>query len=184
MVDEGKQARSAAGAHDNATRLGEQARHAWDAWVAAKLQHESAQVDGVELERDEVAYCSVGAAELVEARSEEPPTVTDSGSFVVTNQRCVFVGSERTTEWAYAKLIGYSLDGEAMAMFDVSDRQEATGVKYSVAVEPQVDATIAAAIARFHGGDEHAVLVDSLQEDYHRVYAEWEEVGSHTPPTA
>src|SRR5579859_6504495 len=35
----------------------------------------------------------------------EEPTVIDSGTVVVTNQRVVFVGANRTTEWAYAKLI-------------------------------------------------------------------------------
>ena len=37
--------------------------------------------------------------------------MTDTGSFVVTNQRCVFVGSKRSTDWAFSKLLGYSLDG-------------------------------------------------------------------------
>jgi hypothetical protein len=184
MVEERNQARPVAAAQDEATRLGHQARHAWDAWAASKLPNERTDVEGVKLKRGEVAYYAIEDAGLVEMRRAELPTVTDTGSFVVTNQRCVFVGSNRSTEWAYSKLLDYSLDGEAVAMFNVSNRQKATGVKYSVEIEPQVDATIAAAIARFRGEDEHAALVNALHEDHRRAFAEWEVAGSHVPPTA
>jgi hypothetical protein len=184
MVEERKQAKPATAGPDHATRLGQQARHAWDAWVASKLHDESSSVEGVKLKRGEVAYCVIEDAGLVEPRRAGAPTVTDTGSFVVTNQRCVFVGSKRTTDWLYSKLLSYSLDGEALAMFNVSNRQRETGVTYGVEIEAQTDATIAAAIARFHGEDEHAALVDDLHANYSKAYAEWEEAGSHTPPTA
>jgi hypothetical protein len=109
--------------------------------------------------------------------------VTDTGVFVVTNQRRVFVNSQRTTEWAHSKLHGYSLDGEAVAIFNVSNRQKATGVTYTVEIEPKVDALIAAAIPRFQGEDEHTALVNELEEDYRRAYAEWERAGVLAPPT-
>ena len=184
MAEERKQARPVGAVQDQTSRLGEQARHARAAWSASKLDHESSNVDGVKLKRGEVVYCAVEDTELVEQRRAEVPIVTDTGSFVVTNQRCVFVGSKRSSGWAYSKLLDYSLDGEAMAMFNVSNRQKTTGVKYSVESEPQVDATIAAAIARFHGEDEHAALVNALHEEYTRAFAEWEVAGSHVPPTA
>jgi hypothetical protein len=47
----------------------------------------------------------------------------------------------------------------------------------------EVDALIAA-IARFQGEDEHAALVNELEEDYRRAYAEWEHAGVLAPPTA
>jgi hypothetical protein len=184
MGEERKQARAVAGAQDETTRLGEQARHARAAWEASKLDTEISDVDGAKLKRGEVVYCAIEDAELVEERRAEMPVVTDTGSFVVTNQRCVFVGSKRSTAWAYSKLLGCSLDGEAVAMFKVSNRQKTTGVKYSVEIEPQVDATIAAAIARFHGEDEHTALVDALHEDYRQAFAEWEVASSHVPPIA
>ena len=184
MVEERTQAKPLSAVEDEATRVGHQARHAFDAWSASKLHHEISDVEDVKLKRGEVVYCAIKDAGLVELRRAGAPTVTDTGSFVVTNQRCVFVGSKRRTEWVYAKLLGYSLDGEALAMFNVSNRQQASGVQYGVAIEPQVDATIAAAIARFHSEDEHAALVEALHEDYRRTFAEWEEAGSHTPPTA
>jgi|SRR5215211_3317710 len=184
MDQERKQAQPETSGQDNATRLGQRTRHAFDAWVASKLHDESTDVEGVKLKRGEVAYCAIDGAALVQAGRAEAPSVTDTGLLVVTNQRCVFVGPKRTTEWAYSKLLGYSLDGEAVAMFNVSNRQKTTGVKYNVESEPQIDATIAAAIARFHGEEEHAALVDALEQDYRRSFAEWEEVGSHAPPTA
>jgi len=183
MVGEYNQGKSEATGHGNASRLGERTRRAWDALVAAKLHDERSDVEGVKLKRGEVAYFSIGAG-LVEPRRAEASAVTDTGLFVVTNQRCVFVGSKRNTEWAYSKLLEYSLEGEAVAMFTVSNRQKTTGVTYAVDVEPQIGATIAAAIARFHGEAEHAELVNKLEQDHQRAFAEWEEAGSHAPPTA
>jgi hypothetical protein len=184
MVGEHKQVKSEATGQDNASRLGERTRRAWRALSAAKLHDERSDVEGVKLKRGEVAYFAIDGAGLVEPRRAEASTVTDTGLFVVTNQRCVFVGSKRKTEWAYSKLLEYSLEGEALAMFTVSNRQKATGVKYAVDIEPQIDATIAAAIARFHGETEHAELVNELEEEHRRAFAEWEEAGSHVPPTA
>jgi hypothetical protein len=184
MVHERRQATSEMAGRDRVTRLGQQARDAWAALMASKLHDERTPVEGVDLERDEVAYCVVEDARLVEPRRGGPQTETDSGLFVVTNTRCVFVGPERSTEWAYSKLLEYSLEGESVAMFRVSDREKTTGVRYTVESTPQIDATIAAAIARFHGEDEHAALVDELEQDHHRIFAEWEEASSHVPPTA
>jgi hypothetical protein len=170
-------------APDSSTRVAQRARHAFDAWVASKLHNESTDVEGVVLKRGEVAYCAIEGAGLVTPRRNDARAVTDTGSFVVTNQRCVFVGSKRSTEWAYSKLVSYSFDGEALAIFNVSNRQKPSGVKYDLEVGPKIDAVIAAAIARFRGADEYAALVDQLEQDYHRAHAEWEEAGAHAPPT-
>jgi len=184
MVQERKPAPSDTTQQHDATQLGQQARRAWDAWVASKLHHESTAVAGVNLKRGEVAYCTIEEAGLVEPDQAGATTVTDTGVFVVTNDRCVLVGSRRTTEWVYANLLGYSADREALTMFNVRSGQKKTGVKYTVETAPRVDATIAAAIARFHGEDEHAAVVAELEQAYRRAYAEWEELGSHSPPTA
>ena len=120
-------------------------------------------------------------------QGEEKPTVTDTGLFVVTSQRCIFVGQKKTTEWAFDKLVGYSLDGEAIAIFNVSNRQKATGVMYTVAVEPMFDSMIAAAIARFQGEDAHAEVVAELAADYQTAHAAWQQSqaaprrGGHPP---
>jgi hypothetical protein len=179
MVQKRKQATG----RDHTTQLGQQTRDAWAAFRASQL-HDSVVVEGVKLKRGEVAYCVVEGAELIEPRRAEPLTVTDTGLFAVTNKRCVFVGSKRSTEWAYSKLLEYALEGEAVAIFTVSNRQKATGVRYTVDRAPHIDATIAAAIARSHGEDEHAALVDELEQDHHKLFAEWEQASSHVPPTA
>ena len=184
MVHERRQARSETAGRDRVTRLGQQARDAWAALMASKLHDERTAVEGVDLERDEVAFCVVEDARLVEPSRGEPQTETDSGLFVVTNTRCVFRRPGRSIEWAYSKLLEYSLEGESVAMFRVSDRQTTMGVRYAVESTPQIDATIAAAVARFRGEDEHAALVDELEQDHHRIFAEWEEASSHVPPTA
>jgi hypothetical protein len=83
----------------------------------------------------------------------------------VTNQRCLFMGQKRTTEWAYAKLVGFSLEGDGgTAVFNVTNRQKASGVLYGTEREAEIEATIAAAIARFQGDAPWRALVAELEE--------------------
>jgi hypothetical protein len=90
---------------------------------------------------------------------------TDRGKFVVTNQRCLFMGDKRTTEWAYAKLVGFSLEGDGgTAVFNVTNRQKASGVLYGTEREAEIEATIAAAIARFQGDEPWRALIAELEE--------------------
>ena len=154
-----------------------------DAWAASKLHNASTDVEGVKLKRGEVVYCAIEDAGLVELRRAEVPTVTDTGSFVVTNQRCVFVGSKRSTDWSYSKLLGYSLDGEAVAMFDVSNRQNATGVKYRLENEPR---STPRSLPRSPGSmvRTSTPLSSTRCIATTAAFAEWEVAGSHVPPTA
>jgi hypothetical protein len=122
----------------------------------------------------------IGASKGRYVQGEETPTVTDTGLFVVTNQRCVFIGEKRNTEWAYAKLLGYSLDGEAIAIFNVSNRQKATGVMYTTDVEHILDPLIAAAIAKFQSEEAHQQVVNELGQSYGEAYRAWE--ASTAPP--
>ena len=190
-------------------RLAREARTAFDAWEAAKLQTQRSVVQGVMIKKGEVAYGALDGAGYVEPKrppghwagrssgysiriakgvnyrvgsnrgryvqGEERPTITDTGLFVITNQRCVFVGQKKTTEWAFAKLVGYSLDGEAIAIFNVSNRQKATGVAYTVEVEPIYDSMIAAAIARFQSEEAHAEVVTELEHDYKVAWQLWKQ---------
>lgn len=165
------------------TAVAQRARAAFDAWVASKLHEQSTDVEGVTLERDEVAYCAIEGTVLVEPGPAGTANVTDAGRLVVTSQRCVFVGSTGSTEWPYSKLLGYSLDDQAVAMFDVSG-QPTCGVRYGAEVEPRIDATIAAAIARSRGEEEHAALVHHFEQEYRRAHDAWEQAGVHSPPTS
>lgn len=114
----------------------------------------------------------VGGSRGTFEQGKEVLQPTDKGTFVVTNHRCLFVGSKRTTEWLFTKLVGFSLEGEGVAIFNVSNRQKATGVFYGSEVEAQADAVVAAAIAKSQSDAAHEGLVaemksavgDALQE--------------------
>jgi hypothetical protein len=95
-------------------------------------------------------------------QGKEQQTVVDEGTFVVTNQRCLFVGTKRSVEWAYSKLIGYTLARDGIAVFNVSNRQRATGVSYGRNQETMLHHVIAGAIAAFNGTQEHQSLITEL----------------------
>ena len=107
----------------------------------------------------------VGANRGTYRQGAEVMTITSRGTFYVTNQRCLFVSDMKTTEWQYAKLVGFSLEGGGNVVFNVSNRQKASGVVFGTDAEAQADATIAAAIAAFQGEAQHRALLDELQKD-------------------
>jgi ABC-type transport system substrate-binding protein len=82
-------------------------------------------------------------------------------------------------------LLGFSLEGEGVALFNVSNRQKTTGVFYGADKEAALDAVIAAAIAQYQSPDDHAALVDELQREYVHSHAVWEALNrGEEPPTA
>jgi len=115
----------------------------------------------------------VGQSRGTYTQGAERPTVIDTGRAVVTNQRMLFVGSSRSTEWAYAKLLGYSLEEDAAEIFNVSNRQKASGFAYPPEVDHKVDAVVMAAVAAFQGADEHAAVVDDFLTAYRESHAAW-----------
>jgi hypothetical protein len=102
-------------------------------------------------------------------QGQERPTVTDTGTFVVTNQRCVFVGSKRNSEWLFSKMLGFALEGDGTAFFSVQNRQKVTGVAYGTEHEARLDAIVSAAIARFRSPEDHAELI----REFEGIYREW-----------
>lgn len=108
----------------------------------------------------------VGATKGQMKQGEEVLQATDSGTFVATNQRFLFVGSKRTTEWALSKLVGFSLDGTpGTAVFNVTNRQKPSGLLYGVEHEQKVEAVIAAIIAREQSPTSHAALLSELADE-------------------
>ena len=89
----------------------------------------------------------------------------DRGVFVVTNQRCLFIGSKRSTEWAYNKLFGYTIFRNHVTLFNVNNRQKATGVQYSRMQETMLAHAIAASIASFNGEQAYQQLLVDLSSD-------------------
>jgi hypothetical protein len=124
----------------------------------------------------------VGATKGHLVQGDEEPTVIDQGLGVVTNQRMVFVGSKRTMEWAYSKLLGYSLEQQSMAIFNVSNRQKASGFAYSAEHDLTVDAVISAAIAAFDSPEEHAAVVEGYLENYLAAHAAWDSLNRELNP--
>ena len=92
-------------------------------------------------------------------------SVADRGTFVVTSQRCLFVGGGTTVNWAHADLVGFSLEGRGQASFTVRNRHTTTGAFYGPAYESIVDAVVAAAIARFQGQEVHTELIRELETE-------------------
>jgi hypothetical protein len=129
---------------------------------------------GVSLRLAKGVSYRVGASRGRFQQGDEVPTPIDSGVFVVTDRRCLFVGSKRSTEWAYSKLLGFSLEGRGLALFSVSNRQKTTGVHYGAELEARMDAIVAAAIARSRSDEEHQALLAELAEDHRRCSAEYE----------
>lgn len=125
----------------------------------------------------------VGASKRTYQQGAEVFQPTDQGTFVITDRRCLFVGSKRTTEWAFSKLVGFSLEGVGSAIFNVSNRQKASGVIYGAELENTVDVLIAAAVARFQSEEAHATLVKELEDEYRVTYSQLEAArASALPP--
>lgn len=84
-------------------------------------------------------------------RGEERPTLIDSGRFVVTDQRAVFLGGKQTREFDWDKLLAYelmSLDKKsAMLMLPVSSRQKVSGIAADAASMRNVHQRVAFGVA-------------------------------------
>ena len=115
-------------------------------------------------------------------QGEERPTIIDTGLGVVTNRRMLFIGAKRSTEWAYSKLLGYSLEHDSMAIFNVTNRQKASGFAYQTAVDHRVDAIVTAALAAFQGPEEHAEVLEAYKEAYLEVQQRWAALNTQLNP--
>jgi hypothetical protein len=84
-------------------------------------------------------------------RGEERPTLIDSGRFVVTDQRAVFLGGKQTREFDWDKLLAYEfvhLDKKsAMLMLPVSSRQKVSGIAADTASMNHVHQRVAFGVA-------------------------------------
>lgn len=106
----------------------------------------------------------VGATRGHVVQGEEKPKLIDTGTVVISDQRILFVGGKRTVEWAYPKLLGFSLDDDEMAIFNVANRQKASGIWYGSDHDLVVDAVLEAAIAKFNSADEYQAVLEKWTE--------------------
>ncbi len=104
----------------------------------------------------------VGANKGHYTQGAEKPTVIDTGTLVITNQRAVFVGTKQTRECLYAKLVSYDHTSGATT-FSVSNRQKPTTVAYGDEAGPTVRFRIELAIAHFR--QDEGSLVRQLEAD-------------------
>ena len=74
----------------------------------------------------------VGAHRGTFHQGDEVLSIVDVGTFVVTNQRAVFVGSQKNREWAWSKVLsvngGQMDEGDYALYIAVSNRQKVSGV--------------------------------------------------------
>jgi Protein of unknown function (DUF2510) len=97
----------------------------------------------------------------------EEPTIIDLGTVVVTDQRVVFVGANRTTEWAFARLISIQhYEHRPWTAIAVSNRQKASGFVYTPGIQGTVRAMLEVATGLYNGeGDQLAAdLHEQLRE--------------------
>jgi hypothetical protein len=74
----------------------------------------------------------VGGTRGTYVQGDENPTIIDRGTFTITDQRAVFIGSKQSREWAWAKLSGFSDEDSAnWTGIAVSNRQKVSGISYS-----------------------------------------------------
>jgi hypothetical protein len=83
---------------------------------------------------------------------EEAPAAVDTGTATITDRRVVFVGSRRTREWAFDKLLGYHNDGRVpLTLFHVANREKVSGLLYDRSAAEEVHFRLALALAHFGG---------------------------------
>jgi hypothetical protein len=118
----------------------------------------------------------VGATRGTFVPGDEVITPTDHGHFIVTSQRCEFLGERRNTEWTFTKLLGFSLEHRGRCIFNVSNRQKPSGVLYGEGLDDRVECVLTAAIAHFQGAEEHAAVVAAIDEQCREAYSAWQQV--------
>ena len=73
----------------------------------------------------------IGGTRGTFVQGDENPTLIDTGTLTITNQRAAFVGAKQTREWAWSKLVGFHDDQvAAWTGIAVSNRQKISGVSY------------------------------------------------------
>jgi Protein of unknown function (DUF2510) len=107
----------------------------------------------------------VGSNRGTFVQGDERPTPIDKGTFVITNQRAVFIGAKQTREWAWSKLIGFTHATDVpWTSIAVSNRQKNSGVLYDTATEDQLRFMLDLAVARAAG--EGDALISQLQAEF------------------
>ena len=98
-----------------------------------------------------VRYHVGGTRGHYEAGAEQP-TVIDTGTATITDQRVVFQGAKQTREWAFPKLLGYQhFDSPPWTAIQVSNRQKTSGVLCDAGTAENFQFRLALALAHYNG---------------------------------
>lgn len=86
----------------------------------------------------------------------------DVGTFAVTNERLLFLGSKQTRDFAIPDLIGFVHDETApVTCLQIRRREAATGIRYAAGTRPHVDMALRTACAMT--GGTYAELIAELR---------------------
>jgi hypothetical protein len=99
----------------------------------------------------------------------EAPTVIDTGTATITDQRVVFQGAKQTREWSFAKLLGYQhFDGPPWTAIEVSNRQKTSGVLCDEKTAELFQFRLALALAHNRGQVDEFVAQIAAQLNAHQ----------------
>lgn len=91
---------------------------------------------------------------------EQLTIIDEGGDAAITERRVVYLGTKRTREWRYSKLLGYDDDVDGCLTIQVSNRQKVSGM----AIGSQVDeAEFRLALALATHNEEADELADALE---------------------
>jgi Sec-independent protein translocase protein TatA len=117
---------------------------------------------------------------------EEVPAVIDTGQFVITDQRGVFLGSQQNREFQWDNLLAYELkditSGSSILYLPVSNRQKTSGLAADTAPMRQVHQRVAFGVAVAMSRKDQ--FIERLRKDIAEAEAELaaRQTGSIIPP--
>jgi hypothetical protein len=113
----------------------------------------------------------VGGTRGTYVPGDERPTIIDTGTVTITDQRVVFRGMKQSREWAFTKLLGVEHDPTLpMTALPVSNRQKVSGFLYDQVHAPLVRFRLSLALAHHRNEVDH--LRSSLEEELRQLDAE------------
>lgn len=115
---------------------------------------------------------------------EEAPTVIDEGSFVITDQRGIFVGSKQSREFDWSKLLSYQvveMGKDALILYlPVSGRQKVSGIGCDEKAMREIEQRVGFAVAVTTGRRDAFIAL--IEEELRSLEAESGSTTDSLPP--
>lgn len=100
-------------------------------------------------------------------QGEESPTIVDSGRFIVTDKRAVFVGAKQSREFDWDKLLSYEIQSlnrnSSIIYLPVSNRQKVSGIAADTASMESLFQRVAFGVAVATGRKD--AFIDALKRE-------------------